>query len=499
MHAGVTIFADPSTGKRYVRKYVGPEDVAEGLFDKEASVLQELKGHPNINSISAAYREGNKGVLWVRYCDSATVQYVEDRFYERGIQSMPEPFVWHVLWGLAAALAWAAHGVDVTKSGVRDRRDTGVGVLHRDIKPDNVFLQSEPGRTYPRVVLGDFGLGTTVARALDEARKTRRFREFKLVGPFVLPGESPSGASDIWAVGQTVLCMIGNFFRDGRLERSFESCGISEALKTVIMAMMQPDPKCRPNAIKLFGWIEHHGKKTVQSGQCGSGRHLPIWSLPLDAGYQPARPAPAHAPSGRSGAIHELREPQRGRTHSAAPAPVAVPRAGSSGHGRSFDVRIAEPRRSHGQHNHSHGHGLSDSLRPPRPPQPPPPPAMPHWPGRSRSHSHHHKHHQPRGLGRYASHGPPAPQQPLVSSGRGGSGSHRRHAHEVQEPRVPPRAHGHGGMAPPPSSFRPPPIVHHPVQVGGHHSGSLGGQYNPTPPLPPLRRRSGSHGLFLRR
>ncbi len=67
------------------------------------------------------------------------------------------------------------------------------GVLHRDIKSENVIIEAETGRT----VLVDFGIATTRERASASAPVGTP----ETVAPEIWSGEPPSSASDLYALG----------------------------------------------------------------------------------------------------------------------------------------------------------------------------------------------------------------------------------------------------------------------------------------------------------
>ena len=72
----------------------------------------------------------------------------------------------------------------------------GAGVVHRDVKPENVLLDVVDGRRRAR--LGDLG----IARALDRTRSTGSVLGTDLyIAPEVHEGATPSISSDVWAVG----------------------------------------------------------------------------------------------------------------------------------------------------------------------------------------------------------------------------------------------------------------------------------------------------------
>jgi serine/threonine-protein kinase len=141
------------TGRRLAVKLLAPEAAGEAenveRFEREARALGGL-GHPNIVGIhDFAETEDGRPFLVMDYLEG---EELAERL-ERGGR-LPWPQARRIFESVASALH-AAHQA---------------GVLHRDLKPGNLFLSRSPDGT-ERVVLLDFGLAKSVSR--EEARVTR--------------------------------------------------------------------------------------------------------------------------------------------------------------------------------------------------------------------------------------------------------------------------------------------------------------------------------------
>jgi serine/threonine-protein kinase len=92
----------------------------------------------------------------------------------------------------------------------------GRGVIHRDVKPDHVFLTpaGEPGRAYERVKLLDFGLVKLVGDAAAEAGLSKLTQTGMIFGTpaYMAPeqalGRAVDGRADLYALGIAIFEML---------------------------------------------------------------------------------------------------------------------------------------------------------------------------------------------------------------------------------------------------------------------------------------------------
>ena len=115
------------------------------------------------------------------------------RQYDIHNKAIPELFIWHTFLGIAGALDFLHRGFD-------PRFDDRVGIVHRDVKPENIFLRLPTNNAdYPEVVLADFGMASfefaTYASAGTDVWQ-----------PPELPRKAPKG--DVWSLGAVIHHMI---------------------------------------------------------------------------------------------------------------------------------------------------------------------------------------------------------------------------------------------------------------------------------------------------
>lgn len=157
-------------------KLLPPERAAHAAtraqFLEEARTAASLS-HPHIVPIHAVDAVDEFVFFVMAYVDGETLA---QRVQSRGPVSPREATRW--LQKVAWALSYAH----------------GRGVIHRDIKPDNILLERESGRA----LVADFG----IAHALgDESQGIHGTPEF--MAPELALGSAPSAASDVYALGVT--------------------------------------------------------------------------------------------------------------------------------------------------------------------------------------------------------------------------------------------------------------------------------------------------------
>lgn len=266
MNVGLFLIERRQTGQLFVEKRLRTrdrQDQRRTMF--EVNALLQLSGtHSNVVQIEEAGQMTGSpyASLVLEYCDSGTIRDHIDRYTEER-KSTPEPFAWHVLAGITAALCTCCYGI-TDPQDTRPMRGWDA-LCHLDVKPSNVFLTSK-GRNsaYPRVVLGDFGCAFKEVDIYSGAAQ-EMMQEFYT--PDWLPPESRpvlynkrgivascGPHTDIWQAGAVIqaMCRLLGTPHQGLVEEE-RPCGgkFSAALNNVVTCCMSTNPKDRPTALDL--------------------------------------------------------------------------------------------------------------------------------------------------------------------------------------------------------------------------------------------------------
>ena len=171
---------------KVVHPWLAEDPVFAKRFAEEARVLEQLQ-HPNIVRFYGVRREGDQLLMELELLEGEPLSNIIRQAGEDGIP----------VQSAVNMIAQAARGLAVAH---------GQGVVHRDLKPDNLFLTNAG-----HVKILDFGL----ARALDEAERAGSLTRTGAVpctpaylAPEVCQQAKPSRASDVYALGMTLYEML---------------------------------------------------------------------------------------------------------------------------------------------------------------------------------------------------------------------------------------------------------------------------------------------------
>ncbi|KAL8765355.1 MAG: hypothetical protein Q9209_007541 [Squamulea sp. 1 TL-2023] len=171
----------------------------------EVHIIRDILGnvHRNLPKLYHFNHSFAQLEYWMEYCDGGDLVSLYEYHQDENL-FIPEGFLWHSLVQLASALAFIHTGVDRSDPD-RSHPPNWQPVIHRDIKPDNIFLKLPPNPsatnskiTYPTLILGDFGLATTCL-SMGE-------RDMYIGTPAYQPPQLPLHTiySDIWAIGAII-------------------------------------------------------------------------------------------------------------------------------------------------------------------------------------------------------------------------------------------------------------------------------------------------------
>ena len=145
-------------------------------FAREAETVADLH-HPNIVRTEAIEQFGDRAVaIIMEHVPGGTVR---DRLREFGSLGAEE--VEAILRDVASALAYAHQR----------------GIVHRDVKPENVFLDS----SRRRAVLSDFGIARPIQTDIDITLLGAALGTPQYMSPEQIDGALVDGRSDIYSLG----------------------------------------------------------------------------------------------------------------------------------------------------------------------------------------------------------------------------------------------------------------------------------------------------------
>ncbi|KAL9002587.1 MAG: hypothetical protein Q9188_004498 [Gyalolechia gomerana] len=246
----------------------------------EAAILADILGlHRGI--IDLKHWSQSPTTLWYEYCSAGDLQDLVDAYTSRRLR-IPEAFIWHAYVQLADAFAYIHTGYD--RLAHSDRPPRGFQpIVHRDVKPPNVFLRPNGDNRYPDLVLADFGCATTKMRSGDTYQIGTLMYQ-----PPELPIHSPQG--DVWSLGACIHVMAtgsppikafpkgwqgkpSGWYEEpsARVVANLEKFGYSRQLDDAMYAVMRSDPSKRLTGKELVKRVrrgyEEWGGKSVALGK----------------------------------------------------------------------------------------------------------------------------------------------------------------------------------------------------------------------------------------
>lgn len=192
--------ASRATGEALAVKSVDRSALADDLDRALAELEPKLArlacaagGNPGVVQVRAVYEDGEAWTHTVM--DLCTGPDLLDWLRLRRGAPVPEPDAARVVAQLAEALAGCHRA----------------GIVHRDVKPDNVLLDIDPaGEAPPRVRLADFGSAAWLGAGDGAARGTAEglVGTPHYVAPEVVAGGEYGAKADVWSVGVVMYALL---------------------------------------------------------------------------------------------------------------------------------------------------------------------------------------------------------------------------------------------------------------------------------------------------
>ncbi|KAI9567210.1 kinase-like domain-containing protein [Boletus coccyginus] len=221
----------------------------------EVNILKELD-HEHIVRYHDRHVDRDAGILYIlmEYCGGGDLSSVIKQAQKHN-RPVPEDTVWNYFMQILLALQHCHHPPNLAPD--LDGKERRPQILHRDLKPDNVFLDDNNS-----VKLGDFGL----SKALPQASFASTYVGTPYyMSPELMQEKAYDSKSDIWSLGCLIyeLCALkppfheakthaelSIFIRNGRIPPLPR--GYSQTLASTIKAMMNLNPAMRPSAAQLL-------------------------------------------------------------------------------------------------------------------------------------------------------------------------------------------------------------------------------------------------------
>ncbi|KAG7444257.1 kinase-like protein [Guyanagaster necrorhizus] len=229
----------------------------------EVNILKDLH-HDHIVRYHDRHVDRDAGILYIimEYCGGGDLSNIIKQALKHN-RPIPEDTIWNYFMQILLALHHCHHpnanghgrsGSTGSTDGDKERR---AQILHRDLKPDNVFLD-ESGA----VKLGDFGLSKALAQA--SFANTYVGTPYYM-SPELMQEKAYDSKSDIWSLGCLIyeLCALKPPFHEAKTHSELSILirngrvpplpkGYSQSLSGIIRAMLSLNPAMRPSAAQLL-------------------------------------------------------------------------------------------------------------------------------------------------------------------------------------------------------------------------------------------------------
>lgn len=242
--------------KRSKRPFRSKRDRSEYL--REIQMVSGMTPHPNIIIYYRAWQEDLHFLIQMEYCHSNLSDFVSGR-------TLSERFLWDCFQQIAQGLSHVHQA----------------GLIHLDIKPENILVDLKGQRVHPVYKLGDFGQARLDAQWADGSEGDCQY-----VAPEVISkgkgGADPTAAADIFSLGllmfelssRYALPKNGDLWHDLRSGSASQELPIAMAkiqcseLKSLIMRCLEPNPTERISADAIVQIALTHLAKREAGHHC---------------------------------------------------------------------------------------------------------------------------------------------------------------------------------------------------------------------------------------
>jgi serine/threonine protein kinase len=249
-----------------------PDERVLRRFERELQAMGKVAGHRNLVAVHDADRRADgRPYIVMELIPGGTIAAEARR---RG--RLPWPEVVEIGVVLATVLQWA-----------HDR-----GVIHRDVKPENVLVDDRFGAIRDRIRLSDFGVAAIEGRTVTSEMWTLAHAAPEMV----LEGAAPSVKTDLYGLASTLYELLDGeapFVREddealaqvyARIRRGtvrdLRDKGVPHAVAAVVHLGLASDPDDRPDTVaELAALLADAGARALTAAPA-----------PLTQG-RPARPA----------------------------------------------------------------------------------------------------------------------------------------------------------------------------------------------------------------
>ncbi|MEM9893591.1 MAG: protein kinase [Actinomycetota bacterium] len=207
---------DPEHGRQVAIKILSGElgERERRRFDRERQTMGRLGSHPNIIPVhESGYTDEGEGYIVMELAKAGSLRTRIDN---------DGPLGWEEATDVSIAIAGAAQAAH------------DEGVLHRDIKPDNILIDA-----YGNPRLTDFGIAAVASNATATTSTTATLAH---AAPELLNGDTSTGAVDVYAIGSTFYNLVLGHppFLPG------DHAGVTAMIGR---ALTQPPPDLRPHGV----------------------------------------------------------------------------------------------------------------------------------------------------------------------------------------------------------------------------------------------------------